>query len=493
MKRLNERLEKRPCQIGLESRCCKNCLMGPCILINKDDVGACGANADVVSARNIVRFTAAGASNHTGHAEHILQFTKKKFPEKYIDKKAPKYLLKLWKQLGILPSVKHEHFKEISEAFHATSFGVNADYQDLLKTAVKLGIIDGYLGLYLATELEDKLYGKPKVREGVLDLGVIRDDKINIAVHGHEPMFAEEIVKEAKKHKNINVVGVCCTGASLLAKHGVPLAANVILQENVIATGMVEIMAVDAQCVMPSLVDICECYHTRLITTNSIAKISGATHMPVTDRESANIVAKKIIKLAIENRKKRKRTSFSAKKEKVIVGFDERIADSLHKQLKEKKIKGIIAVIGCRNPRVTEDWISVYRKLSKDYAILTTGCMAFELGKAGMLDGRRVFHVGSCINNARIAEIFKRIADKEKKEITDLPFIISAPAPLSEKCVAIGFFFAALGTDVHFGYPMMIKTNSNVENFLANVLKKHFKSRIFFERDPKLFYKKIVE
>jgi carbon-monoxide dehydrogenase catalytic subunit len=117
--------------------------------------------------------------------------------------------------------------------------------------------------------------------------------------------------------------------------------------------------------------------------------------------------------------------------------------------------------------------------------------MAFEFGKAGMLDGKRIFHLGSCVNNSRIAEIFNRIAKLHKKKITDLPFIVSAPAPMTEKCVAIGFFFASLGVDVHFGYPMMITSDTNMETFLRTVLKEHFNSRIFLETDPEKFMEEI--
>ncbi len=492
MKKLGERLKEPPCPIGLKSMCCKHCLMGPCRLYKDGDVGACGANQDVISSRNLLRFTAAGASAHTGHALHLLNAVKKNFPDNYIEKKAPKYLLELWKKLGLLPKIRYEHFKDISEALHASTMGVNADYEDLLKKAVKMGIIDGYLGLKLATELEDEMYGKPKVRKGKLNLGTIKPEKINIAVHGHEPMFAEALANEVKNDKNINLIGVCCTGASLLAKHGIPLAANVVLQEEVIATGAIDALAVDSQCVMPSLADLAECKHTPIITTNPLAKIRGVEHLPVEDDKSARIVAKKIVEIAKRNFKKRnKNIKLNETENEVIIGFDERISDKLNEKLRKKEIKGIIAVIGCKNPRVNEDWISVYEKLSKDYAILTTGCMAFEFGKRGLLDGEKVFHVGSCINNSRVADIFRIIAEKNRKKITEMPFFVSAPAPLSEKCVAIGFFFAALGVDVHFGYPMMITSDSNMENFLKTVLKKHFQSRIFLETNPEVLYKEL--
>lgn len=496
VKMLNERLQKLPCLIGLHSRCCKNCLMGPCILSNSQDRGACGANQDVVSSRNLLRFVASGASCHTGHALHLLDFLQEKFPENFIEKKAPPYLLELWKKLGLMPRVSYEHFKEISEALHASSMGVNANYQDILARAVKLGIIDGYLGLYLATELEDKTFGKPKVKKGKINLGVIKPEKINIVVHGHESTFAEALVKEAgrKENRQINLIGVCCTGASLLARHGVPLASNVVFQEEVIATGAIDAFVLDSQCVFPSLADLAECYHTSLITTNPIAKISGTIYMPVTNKEEAGKTASEIIKTARKNFSKREKNIKIAEREvEAVVGFSEDIADELSEKLNRKEIKGIIAVIGCKNPRVKESWIEIYKKLSKDYVILTSGCMAFEFGRAGMLDGKRFFHMGSCVNNSRIAEIFKRVAEKNKKRITDMPFLVSAPCPLTEKCVAIGFFFASLGVDVHFGYPMLINSDTNMENFLREVLKKHFNSRIFLETSPEKLYGKVKD
>lgn len=490
-KKLDERLKEPPCPIGLKSMCCKHCLMGPCRLFHPEDVGACGANQDIISSRNLLRGVAGGTSAHTGHALHLLDFLGKRFPENYIEKKAPLYLMKTWKKLGLMPKIKYEHFKEISEALHATTMGVNADYQDLLARAVKLGIVDGYLGLYLATELEDSYYGKPSPKKGKINLGVIKPEKINIAVHGHEPMFAEALVNEAKKpeNKDVNLIGVCCTGASLLARHGVPLASNVIFQEEVISTGAIDVMAVDVQCVMPSLIDLSECYHTTLITTNPLGKIQGAKYLPITNKKNAEKVAKEIIKIAKMNFKKRSKNIIIEEKEvEAVIGFNDGIAEILAEKLKKKEIKGIIGVIGCKNPRVKEDWVSVYKELSKEHAILCTGCMAFELGVNGLLDGEKFFHLGSCVNNSRIAEIFKKISEKNNKKITDMPFLISAPAPLTEKCIAIGFFFASLGVNVHFGYPMLAALDSNMENFLKTVLREHFQSRIYLETDPKLFY-----
>jgi carbon-monoxide dehydrogenase catalytic subunit len=480
----------QPCPIGLRGLCCKNCLMGPCRLLKPEDKGICGADGNLVSSRNILRFTAGGTSAHVGHAYHLLQYMKESYPEHYIEKKAPKYLKEIWEKLGIIPKVKFEHFKDISEALHMTTMGVNSDYTLNLATAMKLGIIDGYYGMHLATELEDKEFGRPKIRKGELNLGVIRNDKINIAVHGHEPELAEAIATEVKKPENsdINLVGVCCTGASLLARHGVPLAANVILQEDVIATGVVEAIAVDTQCIMPSIADLAECFHTKIITTNEICRIHGAEHIPVKDLASAESAAKRIIEIARENRKKRK-SAFdprNSEKKEAMVGFSQYNLplDDWAKDIKSGRLKGIIAVIGCENPRVKENWIGLYKELSKDHIILATGCMAFRLGAEGLLDGRRFFHLGSCVNNARVAEVFRIVSSKLGKEMGESPFLVSCPAPITEKAVSIGFFFASIGVDVHVGYPFLLAEKTKVTDFLATALKENFKSRIFLETKP---------
>ncbi|MBL7147966.1 MAG: hypothetical protein ISS82_04020 [Nanoarchaeota archaeon] len=493
---ISTRLKLQPCPMGKHGFCCKNCLMGPCRVTNKNIKGVCGASQDLIVARNILRFIAGGASAHCGHAYHLLNHLNQSYPQNYIRIKALDYLYKLWDKLGIIPKIKFEHFKDISEALHLSTLGVNSDYQDVLTWCMKIGIIDGYYGLYLATELEDKKFGKPNIKKSELNLSCIDPKKVNIAVHGHEPMLAEAIAKEAIKHKDINLVGVCCTGASLLSRHGIPLAAHFMLQENVIVTGLIEVMVVDIQCVMPSLSDLCECYHTKLITTNEIGRIPNSLHLPIKNEIESKNIAKKIIQIAKQNKKNRinKKNLITKKPNHVVIGFTEDNINikNLANQIKNKKIKGVIGVVGCVNPRTNvETWINIFKNLSKDYIILTTGCIAFEFGRNNLLDGKRFFHLGSCVNNSRIAEIFKRISNSLNKQITELPFLISCPAPITEKSIAIGFFFASLGVDVHFGYPFLISSDTNVSNFLENTLKKHFKSKIFLDTNQISFYNKI--
>jgi hydroxylamine reductase (hybrid-cluster protein) len=53
--------------------------------------------------------------------------------------------------------------------------------------------------------------------------------------------------------KGINLAGICCTANEILMRHGIPIAGNFLQQELALATGAVDAMIVDVQCIMPAL------------------------------------------------------------------------------------------------------------------------------------------------------------------------------------------------------------------------------------------------
>ena len=63
----------KPCPIGADGSCCKNCAMGPCrVPPSKKEgepqkVGVCGATAETIAARNFARMVAAGTAAHSDH------------------------------------------------------------------------------------------------------------------------------------------------------------------------------------------------------------------------------------------------------------------------------------------------------------------------------------------------------------------------------------------------------------------------------------------
>ena len=80
-----DRAEKmKPCPIGADGSCCKNCAMGPCRVPQpkgkeetpeekKARVGVCGATAETISARNFCRMIAAGSAAHSDHGRRVVE------------------------------------------------------------------------------------------------------------------------------------------------------------------------------------------------------------------------------------------------------------------------------------------------------------------------------------------------------------------------------------------------------------------------------------
>src|SRR5574344_1158441 len=64
--------QKPLCSFGMAGICCKICNMGPCRITAKSPKGVCGADADLIVARNLLRSAAAGAAQHGMHAREVM-------------------------------------------------------------------------------------------------------------------------------------------------------------------------------------------------------------------------------------------------------------------------------------------------------------------------------------------------------------------------------------------------------------------------------------
>ncbi|MBU4177778.1 MAG: anaerobic carbon-monoxide dehydrogenase catalytic subunit [Proteobacteria bacterium] len=533
------------CLFGSGGTCCRNCNMGPCQIIDgvEDMLGICGATADTVAARNFARVVAAGSAAHTDHAREMvkgfidaakgegphqikdvpklkrlaevfgivteereikdiaIELGEKALAEFGKQDDAPLSMLKratpkrqaIWKKLGIAPRGID---REVVEMMHRTHMGVDQDYQNIMLQASRCALSDGWGSSMLSTELTDIMFGTPVPRRAIVDLGVLKTDQVNICVHGHEPLLAEalciaaqdpEMLELAKKQgaKGINLAGVCCTGNEILMRRGIPVAAGFIQQEIVLATGAVEAMVGDVQCLMPSIVDVANNFHTNIITTNYRAKMPGAIHIQFEEHEALNS-AKQILTHAIKNFKKRGKCFIPQEtKMDVVVGFSHETINTmlggrfrasyrpLNDNIINGRIRGVAAIVGCDNFKMADDaHETIVRELLKNnILVLATGCAATSLGKAGLLnpeaarfcgDSLRevcetvgmppVLHMGSCVDNSRILIAATEMVRQGGlgDDITDLPAIGTAPLWMSEKAVAIGQYFVASGAQVVF-------------------------------------------
>ncbi len=581
-------LEQQPqCSFGLLGICCRNCNMGPCRIDPfgyGPQRGVCGATADTIVARNIVRMIAAGAAAHSDHARDVLKVFKltaegriktykitdpdklvwlatvlgievgdrriediavdvanileKEFgkqddePLSLVKALVPKKRLKVWMKAGIAP---RNIDREICECMHRTHMGVDADPVSLLLHGARTSLADGWSGSMMATLLSDILFGTPKPVKSVMNLGVLREDMVNIIVHGHNPILSMKIVETAMRDdiqeyarkygaKGVNVAGMCCTGNEVLMRLGVPIAGNMLMQELAIITGAVEAIIADYQCVMPAIVDVAGCYHTKIITTEPKMHIPGAVHVEF-EPEHADEIAEKIVKIAIENfpNRSRERVRIPKHKVEVVAGFSvEAIVealggtlDPLVDALRNGTIKGIVGIVGCVNPKVKHNYSHVVlakKLIENDILVVGTGCWSIAAGIHGLLSPsaaeiagpglRKIcealkippcLHMGSCVDCSRILIALKALAEALGVDIADLPAAGSAPEWMSEKAVSIGTYFVASGLLVHLGTVPPVMGSRKVTKLLTEDIEDVVGGRFYVEPDPEKAADTIIE
>ncbi len=596
----------KACNIGVQGTCCKNCSQGPCRLplpkggIEGEDTrkGLCGATPETIASRNFARMVAGGAAAHSDHGRGVaetflaaarketedykIQDTKKLLEiapdfgveinvegsdgevlERNIDeialevaekalaqwgqqsgevctvKRAPKARYELWKKLGVVPRGID---REIVEIMHRTHMGVDQHYENMVEQCTRAAIGDGWGGSMIATDLQDVLFGCPYPIKSSANLGVLKEDHVNIVIHGHEPLLSEMIVQAAelpemlalakeKGAKGIQLSGICCTANEILMRHGVPLAGNYLQQELAIITGAVDAMVVDVQCIMENVANVAECFHTKVITTNPRARIaSGKTTHIEFDEHTAFEDAKKIVRTAVENFPNReKEVMIPDNSSDLVAGFSYESINyhlggtfrgsytPLNDNIINGRIRGIGGVVGCNNARTThnEGHITVVKELIKnDVIVLTTGCNAIACASAGLLTPESakvycgpglaevcetvgippVLHMGSCVDNSRIlmaaAEVVK--AGGLGNDISDLPAAGSAPEWMSEKAISIGHYFVTSGVYTVFGVTMPVSGAPVFENYLYKELEGLYGGMWDLEVDPYEHARKMI-
>ena len=580
-----DRLEQQEpqCGFGQLGVCCTICNMGPCRVDPFGEgaqVGVCGANADTIVARNLARKVAVGCAAHSDHGRDVAHTLEMLLEDKTHDytiedenklkaiaeelkidtnrdvkaiakdlakamygefgkqegellfiKRAPKKRQAIWKKLGITPRGID---REIVELIHTTTMGVDNDYKNIIKTAMRTALADGWGGSMIATDLQDIILGSPEPIRSKVNLGVLKEDYINVVVHGHEPALSEMAVKASKDPelvklaqekgaKGINLAGICCTANEVLMRHGVSIAGNFLQQELAVITGAVEVMMVDLQCIMPALKEICNCFHTKLITTNRKAKFPGVEHIQFSEA-SAYEDAKKIMKLAVENfsNRKKERVSIPKKESDLIGGFTKEVVfnilggkyRSTYRPLNEAiisgRLRGVAGVVGCNNPKYKHDYFHtnlVRELIKKDVLVLQTGCSAIACAKDELMQPEAamktagkglkeiceavgippVLHVGSCIDNSRILTAASEIIREGGlgEDLSDLPAAGAAPEWMSEKAITIGLYFVASGVYTLFGAsPFAILGSKNLTDYLTGDIEKEVGGKFAFADDP---------
>jgi len=561
------------CELGLS---CRNCVMGPCRIDPFGEGpkrGVCGADADVIVARNFGRMVAAGAASHSDHGRDLLEtlhavgsgetadygvrdedklrriaaeagvavegkdaktvaleladkffedFGCKRGSVSFISR-VPKKRRELWEKIGVTPRGID---RDVVEMMHRTHMGVDNDAVNICLHAARLSLADGWGGSMIATELSDILFGTPSPRVSKVNLGAIKPSHVNILVHGHSPIVSEMILAAARDQElvakakaagaeGINIAGLCCTGNELLMRQGVPMAGNHLMTELAIVTGAVEVIVVDYQCIMPSLVTVAGCYHTRIVSTSPKAKFTGAKHIEF-DLASAREKAVEVVDLAIARYRERDhgRVDVPVEPVELMTGFSNEAilgalggtAAPLLDAIKAGKIRGAVAVVGCNNPKVKHDYQNanlIRECIKRDLLVLVTGCVTVSSGKQGLLmpeaadqagPGLKevckalgippVLHMGSCVDNSRIIQLCGLLADALGVDISDLPVAAAAPEWYSEKAATIGLYAVASGVFTVLGLAPPILGSKTVTDLAVSGLEGVVGATFAVEGDP---------
>jgi carbon-monoxide dehydrogenase catalytic subunit len=583
-----------PCNIGGAGMCCKLCGMGPCRLTKDGQTGVCGATIDTIQARNLIRAIAAGSAAHSDHGRDMAFTLKavangeaegyvlrdvaklrivaskygipieKRSPQEiandladlYIAQfgqqrgkiapiiRAPKKRQKLWEELNVIPRGVD---REVVEALHRTHIGDDQDPEHILQHAIRTGLADGWGGSMIATDVSDILFGTPAPILGQANLGVLRDDMVNVVVHGHEPTLSQmivaatqdpEIIEYAKAAgaQGVNISGICCTANEILMRQGIPAAGNFLHQELAILTGAVEAMVVDVQCIMQALVELSHNFHTMVITTSPKVKIKGAVHIEF-DEHHALTIAKNILKTAIDNYKNRGVTHIPQVREDLIPGFSHEYINymlggsyrasfrPLNDAIMAGRIRGVAAIVGCNNPRSKQDYMHTYvtqELLKQDVLIVETGCGAIAAAKLGLLLGEAglekvgpglkevcetigippVLHMGSCVDNTRILTVLTQMVEEGGlgDDIDQIPAVGLAPEWMSEKALSIASYCVASGAYVIFGgsspvsgMPDKVEDSDIVLKYISEGWEKLYGGKLEFVKDPDEMIRRTLE
>ena len=573
------------CSFGIAGICCKNCFMGPCKITKKAPRGVCGADADLIVARNMLRSLASGAASHGARGRESMLALKRagegelnlpiegeqkikavcqKFgietdgktleqlavevadilledlsrtvsgKHKTLHAFAPEERLRTWGELDILPiSVYHEVF----ESLHKTSVGTDGDWFHVMQQFLRTGVAFAWTSCLGSSIAMDSLFGLPKRRKTIMNLGALKKGWVNIAVHGHSPLMVSEIVRvgrspeyQAKAQaigaQGIQFYGICCSGLSAMYRYGgvIPLS-NAVGAELVLGTGALDLWVADVQDVFPSIMEVARCFKTTVVTTSDSARLPGAEHYDF-DHHHANLcqaheLAVKIVERAIESYACRRDVpvvipQYEAEAE---VGFSAEFAqerygfEGIAKALEDGRIRGIVNLVGCNNPRVVYEKaiVEVADYLIKhDVLVMTNGCASFPLMKLGYCstkaldragDGLRsflgdvppVWQMGECLDNARASALFCGVSAASGHAIKELPFAFSSPEWSNEKGICAALAFRLLGMNSYHSVYAPTQGSEKVTEFMGSGTKPLLGSEMVVDVDHLALAKRIVE
>jgi len=453
-------------------------------------------------------------------------------PNLMVEAFAPKKRIPVWKKLNIYPSgTVHEEQNSVASCLT----NVDGDYASLALKSLRLGLSTIYNAQIGLEMVQDILFGTPTPHEVDVDLGIFDGDYINIVFNGHQPWVGvatlqkaktEEVQKRAKAAgaKGLRIVGSIETGQELLQRFEVDnvfvgLMGNWLAIEPMLATGAVDVMAMEENCSPPAIDMYAEKYQFTLVSVSTIIGVPGLQHkLPYFPAEVENM-ADKLIELGIENFKKRKASNIKAMVPKIttkaIAGFStEAILGALGGKLDPLvdvivagKIKGVVALANCSTLRNgPQDWMTVNltkELIKKDILVVSAGCGNHGLEVAGlcnldainlagnglkevcnMLKIPPVLSFGTCTDTGRISMLVTALADHLDVDVPQLPIAVTAPEWMEQKATIDGVFAVAYGAYTHLSPTPFITGAPNLVKLLTEDVEGLVGGKVALGDDP---------
>lgn len=411
---------------------------------------------------------------------------------------APKKRKEIWRKLAIYPAgTVHEEQNCVASCLT----NVDGSHVSLAMKALRLGIATIYntqIGLEM---VQDILFGTPTPHEVNMDLGIMDPDYVNVVFNGHQPWPGVATILKARTKevqdmakaagaKGLRIVGSIETGQELLQRFEmdevfVGHMGNWLTIEPLLATGTVDVFAMEENCSPPAIDMYAEKYQVTLVSVSTIIDLPGIEHKIPYEPSEVDKMADKLIELAIENFKKRKERKIEPlvpkRTQKAIAGFSTEAVlgalgnklDPLVDVIAAGKIKGVVALANCstlRNGPQDSMTINLTKELIKrDILVVSGGCGNHALEVAGLCtveaanemagEGLKevcnllkippVLSFGTCTDTGRISMLVTALADHLDVDVADLPIAVTAPEWMEQKATIDGIFALAYGTYTH--------------------------------------------
>ena len=556
--------EQQPiqCKFCIEGLSCQLCANGPCRISEKVPRVTCGVDAHTMVARNFMyRHVTIGTSANIFHAhqaartlkaagEHPESGLKIRDPEKLkkyadmaglnanqpleklaidfanwvindihspfhlpsqsVEAFAPTKRKKLWQELGLFPG---GGYSEVAYAQTRCMTNFSSDPVDFLLNSVRLGVANEYQGLFLLDIIQEILMGTQEITHKKQNMGLLKENMINIVTNGHMPLLAHVAIDIAsndvwqQKAKEagadgIQILGHVCEGQQLINYEGTHnqkayggQEGEWLSQEYLLATGVVDLFMFDYNCTVATMPLYAKRFGTKLVSTHPVIKLQGTETLDFIP-EKMNEQAEKVLDMAIDAYKKRKQESRKTYIPKHVsdcmIGFStESIRnalggsfDPLIEQIANGNIRGIATIVGCTTARYGQGGSNIFKitkgLIENNILVLSGGCTSSVMEYTGLAHPKAadecgkglkavckqlgippVLSYGACVDIGKMTHTAKELADALGVDTNKLPIVIGAPEYLEQKAVADACTAVALGWLVHIA-PVPSITGSDV-------------------------------